>query len=114
MHRCIHCVWIIQQTFTVLHLGLAHVQLTKVFWDETKTELELYPYTIEIEHHWHCTTAKFNPYLLIRLLYCGGTAAVIADAPLAGSLLRETKFEGVHFESILHINICHSSRISLQ
>ena len=82
MHRCIHCVWIIQQTFTVLHLGLAHVQLTKVFWDETKTELELYPYsTIEIEHHWHCTTAKFNPYLLIRLLYCGA-AAVIADAPL--------------------------------
>ena len=60
MHRCMHCVWIIQQTFTV--------QLTKVFW-ETKTELELYPYTIEIEHHWHCTTAKFNPYLLIRLLY---------------------------------------------
>ena len=96
-------------TFTVLHVGPAHVQLTKVFW-ETKTELELYPYTIEIEHHWHCTTAKFNPYLLIRLLYCGGSTAVIADAPL----LRETKFEGVHFESILHINICHSSRISLQ
>ena len=72
-------------------------------------------YTIEIEHHWHCTTAKFNPYLLIRLLYCGGAAVVIADAPLAGgSLLRETKFEGVHFESILHINICHRSRISLQ
>ena len=99
-------------TFTVLHLGSVHVHSTKVFW-ETKTELELYPYTIEIEHHWHCTTAKFNPYLLIRLLYCGA-AAVIADAPLAGSLLRETKFEGVHFESILHINICHSSRISLQ
>ena len=57
------------------------IQLTKVFWNETKTELELYPYTIEIEHHWHCTTAKFNPYLLIRLLYCGA-AAVIADAPL--------------------------------
>ena len=68
LHNKMSAAKVMQQTFTVLHLGLAHVQLTKVFW-ETKTELELYPYTIEIEHHWHCTTAKFNPYLLIRLLY---------------------------------------------